>query len=167
MELLKLTGHYRSDSHPPESRGPLAQYQDEPGDEHERCEADENEEKQRLFGHRLRRKRAVKRLIPGGEVRETVSENTEQNRDRDQGQGFRPRGSRVVVVLYIVVVAITGLTGYLLGSIGPEGLRSVTLLGVVTLPPTPIGLAIYGAVTLGVGLGVALGLVAFVSRRYA
>lgn len=81
--------------------------------------------------------------------------------------GLRPRGSQVVVTLYVVVVAIAGLTGYLLGSIGPEGLRSVSLFGLVTLPPTPIGLALYGVGTLGVGLGVALALVAFASRRYA
>jgi hypothetical protein len=98
-----------------------------------------------------------------------VSEDTEEERKENQsrGQGFRPRGSRVVVLLYVVVVAITGLTGYLLGSIGPDGLRPVALFGFITLPPTPIGLALYGAITLGVGLGVALGLVAFVSRRYA
>jgi hypothetical protein len=90
-----------------------------------------------------------------------VAENTEGN------QGFRPRGSQVVIALYVLVVAVTGLTGYLLGSIGPDGMRPVALFGLITLPPTPIGLAIYGVVTLGVGLGVALGLVVFVSRRYA
>ncbi|PSP73002.1 cox cluster protein [Halobacteriales archaeon QS_3_64_16] len=73
----------------------------------------------------------------------------------------------VVVALYVLVVSITGLTGYLLGSIGPEGLRPVALFGLIELPPTPIGLALYGIVTLGVGLGIALGLVVFVSRRYA
>ena len=82
-------------------------------------------------------------------------------------QGFRPDGRSVVVVLYLVVVAVAGFTGYILGSVGPEELRPVSLLGVVTLPPTPVGLALYGIVTLGVGLGIGLGLVAFVSDRYA
>jgi len=82
-------------------------------------------------------------------------------------EGFRPQGRRVVLFLYLVVVTVAGLTGYLLGSIGPEGLRSVSLFGVVSLPPTPVGLALYGVLTLGVGLGVALALVAYVSDRYA
>ena len=86
------------------------------------------------------------------------------NTERDGG--LRPRGSRVVIALYVLVMAITGLTGYLLGSIGPDGLRPVALFGFIELAPTPIGLALYGIVTLGVGLGVALGLVVFVSRRY-
>lgn len=82
-------------------------------------------------------------------------------------KGFRPQGRRIVLFLYLVVVTVAGLTGYLLGSIGPEGLRSVALFGVVSLPPTPVGLALYGVLTLGVGLGVALALVAYVSDRYA
>lgn len=73
----------------------------------------------------------------------------------------------MVLFLYVAVVAITGFTGYLLGSIGPEGIRPVSLFGVVSLPPTPIGLALYGVLTLGVGLGVVLALVAYVSDRYA
>lgn len=81
--------------------------------------------------------------------------------------GMRLQGRRVVLFLYLIVVAIAGLTGYLLGSIGPEGLRAVSFLGVVSLPPTPLGLALYGVLTLGLGLGVALVLVAYVADRYA
>lgn len=76
------------------------------------------------------------------------------------------RGSRVVLVVYLTVVAIAGLTGYLLGAVGPTALRPVALFGLVKLQPTPLGLAIYGMATLGGGLGVALVLVVYVSRRY-
>ena len=81
--------------------------------------------------------------------------------------GVRPRGRSVVVGLYLAVVAVAGVTGYLLGAIGPEGMRPVSVFGVFSLAPTPMGLALYGVVTLGVGLGIALALVAYVSDRYA
>ena len=74
-------------------------------------------------------------------------------------------GRSLVVVLYVVLVAITGVVGAVLGAVGPEDLRPVRLLGLVELQPTPLGLAIYGVVTVGLVLGVALALVAYVSRR--
>jgi uncharacterized integral membrane protein len=75
-------------------------------------------------------------------------------------------GRWFVVALYGVVVAITGVVGAVLGAVGPESLTSVELLGLVELQPTPLGLAIYGVVTVGLILGVLLGLVAYVSRRF-
>lgn len=77
------------------------------------------------------------------------------------------KGRRVVLLLYVIVVAIAGGTGYLLGSIGPDGLRSVSVLGLIAFPPTPVGLALYGMTALGVGLGLTIVLVSYVSRRYA
>jgi hypothetical protein len=73
-------------------------------------------------------------------------------------------GERVVVWLYVVIVALAGVMGFVLGSIRPENLEP-ELFGVVALPPTPLGVAIYGVVTIGIGLGVLLGLVVVVSRR--
>lgn len=85
--------------------------------------------------------------------------------DERAGRG----GRRVVLGLYVLIVAIAGLTGFLLGSLGAEtlDLRSVALFGVIELPPSPLGLAVYGTVTVGLGLGVLLGLMVYVSRRYA
>ena len=40
------------------------------------------------------------------------------------------------------------------------------LFGLVALPPTPFGVAVYGMVTVGTGLGILLALVVFVSQRY-
>ena len=74
-------------------------------------------------------------------------------------------GRRVILVLYVVVVAIAGFTGFAIGSIGPRDLDP-ELFGFVQLPPTPLGMAAYGAITLAVVLGVVLALVIFVSDRY-
>ncbi|WP_368407709.1 DUF7520 family protein [Halorussus amylolyticus] len=73
-------------------------------------------------------------------------------------------GRRFVVALYALIVAITGVVGAILGTFGPADLTSVRLLGVVELQPTPLGLAVYGVVTVGLVLGVLLALVAYVSR---
>jgi hypothetical protein len=74
------------------------------------------------------------------------------------------RGSRVVVGIYLAIVTIAGVMGFVLGSAKPEGLDP-DLFFVIQLPPTPLGVAIYGMVTVGVGLGAFLLAVAYVSRR--
>lgn len=92
-------------------------------------------------------------LLPGG-----VSET-------DQAPGFG--GNRIILALYAIVVAVTGLMGALIGSIGLRDLEAVTFLGLVTFQPTPLGLAAFGMATIGTFLGALLVLVALVSRRYA
>jgi hypothetical protein len=74
------------------------------------------------------------------------------------------RGPRVVVTMAAIVVALAGGLGYVIGLIRPADLRPVSLLGVWTLQPTPLGLAVYGAVTVGVVLGVGILLVSLASR---
>ena len=73
-------------------------------------------------------------------------------------------GEKVVVTVYVIIVALAGLMGFVLGTIRPADLQPA-LFGVIALPPTPFGVALYGMVTVGVGLGVLLGLVIYVSRR--
>ena len=82
--------------------------------------------------------------------------------------GLLPRpGSRVLILtLYGVVVGIAGFTGLAIGSFGIADLRPPRYLGLVEFPATPVGLSLYGALTLATVLGVFLGLVEFVSRRY-
>lgn len=75
-------------------------------------------------------------------------------------------GNRVVVQLYLLIVVIAGVMGLILGTISPRGLDP-ELFFVFELPPTPVGVAIYGAVTVGVILGILLALVVYVSHRYA
>lgn len=77
----------------------------------------------------------------------------------------RRGGRSFVIAFYALVVALTGAVGAALGAFGPADLTAVTLLGLVELPPSPLGLAVYGVVTVGLALGVPLALVALVSRR--
>ncbi|UPV99568.1 cox cluster protein [Halorussus gelatinilyticus] len=74
------------------------------------------------------------------------------------------RGRSFVVGFYLTIVALTGAIGAVLGAVGPEDLTPVKLLGVVTLQPTPLGLAVYGVVTVGIALGIPLALVVVVSE---
>lgn len=75
-------------------------------------------------------------------------------------------GERVIAVLYVVVVAIAGVLGAAIGSIGLRDLEAVSFLGLVTFQPTPVGLAAFGMTIVGVTLGIALLLVMYVSRNY-
>jgi hypothetical protein len=76
-------------------------------------------------------------------------------------------GHRIIILLYAVVVAIAGIMGGVIGSIGLRDLKPVTALGLLTVQPTPFGLAAFGMLTVGAGLGAVLLLVVAVSRRYA
>lgn len=73
-------------------------------------------------------------------------------------------GRRLVLVLYVLVVCLSAVGGVLIGTFAPD-LRAPSLFFLVALPPTPAGLAVFGAVTVGVGLGVPLFLVVLASRR--
>lgn len=74
----------------------------------------------------------------------------------------RVPGRRVVVAIYAGLVAFAAMMGIILGIV-VEDLESVALFGLIPIPPTPIGLAVYGAVTIGVALGVLLLLVVYVA----
>lgn len=74
-------------------------------------------------------------------------------------------GRRLVVTIYVAIVLLTALLGFVIGIIAPQGLEPV-LFGVIRLPPTPTGTAVYGAVTIGVLLGVVLLGVVYISERY-
>jgi len=74
-------------------------------------------------------------------------------------------GKQVVGVVYVGIVALAGVLGYILGIILPAQ-KNVPMaeLGPVAFEITPVSFAIYGMVMLAVTLGVLLGLVQFVSR---
>ncbi|WP_227355161.1 DUF7520 family protein [Haladaptatus salinisoli] len=78
----------------------------------------------------------------------------------------RFQGRTLVLGLYVFLVSFAGVVGVLLGTFGPDDLRPVSLLGLVELQPTPVGLAIFGMVTIGLFLGVLLSLVVLVAERY-
>ena len=74
-------------------------------------------------------------------------------------------GRRLVVYLYVIVVAIAVITGFVLGVIGTRDLDP-QLFGFIAMPPTPLGMAAYGGLTLATVLGVLLVGVVYVSDRY-
>lgn len=76
-------------------------------------------------------------------------------------------GRNVVLFVYTTVVAIAGFMGFLLGAVGPDALQPVSLFFLVELPPTPLGLAVYGMGTVGLVLGVLLLGVQYAARRDA
>ncbi|SIQ93667.1 hypothetical protein SAMN05421858_0870 [Haladaptatus litoreus] len=78
----------------------------------------------------------------------------------------RFHGRWLVVGLYALIVSFAGFVGVLLGLYGPEDMRPVSLLGLIEIQPTAIGLAIFGMTTIGLFLGILLFLVMFVSERY-
>lgn len=67
-------------------------------------------------------------------------------------------GRRIVIAIYVGLTAFSGVMGYVLGIVVGD-LGSVALFGMISVPPTPLGLAVYGAVTIGTLLGVLLLLV--------
>lgn len=75
------------------------------------------------------------------------------------------RGQRVVVGIYLIIVAFTGVAGYMTATVVGE-IDPPRLLFLIELPPTPIGLAVFGAVTIGLVLGVLLFAVTVVSDRF-
>lgn len=83
----------------------------------------------------------------------------------------RIAGRRVVVAIYLAMVALAGLLGFVLGSVVlpsrlDGGLPSAEL-GPLVFPITPLTFAIYGVVMVGTTLGIGLFLVAYVSERRA
>jgi hypothetical protein len=74
-------------------------------------------------------------------------------------------GPRFIVVLYTLLVLLTGVFGYVIGLIRPADINP-QLFMVVELPPTPVGMAVYGMVTVGLILGVLLLAVRYVAREY-
>jgi hypothetical protein len=75
------------------------------------------------------------------------------------------RGPRFVAALYLAIVALTGLFGFVIGSIRPADLDP-SLFMVLDLPPTPLGVALYGMLTVGIILGGLLLLVRYVGKEY-
>lgn len=69
-----------------------------------------------------------------------------------------------MVTLYVLLVGV-GLVGGVLVGVFVREATAPRLFGLLALPPTPVGFAVYGAATVAAVLGVPLALVAYVSRR--
>ena len=74
------------------------------------------------------------------------------------------RGQRVVVGLYLIIVAFSGVAGYLAATVVGE-ITPPRFLFLIEFPATPLGLGAYGALTIGLILGVLLVSVKLVSDR--
>lgn len=72
-------------------------------------------------------------------------------------------GQRIVLAMYAVLVTAGGLFGAVL-PLAVENLRPPTYLFLIELPPTSLGLAAYGALTVGTILAVPLIAVVLASR---
>jgi uncharacterized membrane protein YphA (DoxX/SURF4 family) len=77
----------------------------------------------------------------------------------------RTGGRRLVVGIYVGIVLLTAGLGFVIGVIAPQDLDP-ELFGFIQLPPTPVGMAVYGGVTIATLLGVLLLGVVYVSGRY-
>ncbi|MFW6436389.1 MAG: DUF7520 family protein [Halococcoides sp.] len=74
-------------------------------------------------------------------------------------------GRQAVVGIYLVAVVLAAAFGFVLAlTVDPSG---VAELGPITFSITPLNLAVYGALSVGVGLGVFVGLAAWVAGRNA
>lgn len=73
------------------------------------------------------------------------------------------RGRRVVLTIVATVVAISAGVGATVPLLLPET-GGPQLFGVLALPPTPLGYALYGGLTTGALLGVGLVAVEAASR---
>lgn len=69
-----------------------------------------------------------------------------------------------MLALYAILVAAGGLIGVLIAAF-VDDLRPPRLFFLIELPPTALGLGLYGAVTLATLLGIPLLLIVYVSRR--
>ncbi|UIP01210.1 cox cluster protein [Halobaculum sp. CBA1158] len=69
----------------------------------------------------------------------------------------------MVLVLYAALVGVGGAAGLLVATF-VDGLSAPELYAVIPLPATPLGFAVYGAVTIATVLGIPLALVAYISR---
>jgi hypothetical protein len=73
-------------------------------------------------------------------------------------------GRRFVLFLYVTIVIIAGVLGFILGEVVDMG-AAPRLFFLIALPPTGPGFAVYGVGTVAVALGLPLSLVAALSRR--
>jgi hypothetical protein len=76
----------------------------------------------------------------------------------------RRPGKRIVTAMYLIIVGITGVFGFVIGTISP-GQIDPQLFGVVPLPANPFGVALYGMITIGLLLGLLLLGVRYVSKK--
>lgn len=81
-----------------------------------------------------------------------------------QSDGSGVDGPRFVGWLYAILVSVSGVAGFLVGAF-VENLDAPRFLFLIPFPPTPLGFAAYGALTIAIVLGIPLLLVVYVSEN--
>ncbi|MFB6284456.1 MAG: cox cluster protein [Halobacteria archaeon] len=73
-------------------------------------------------------------------------------------------GRKIVIGFFMMAVVIVSVLGFLIGIANPDGLEKPKLLFFIELPKTPFGMALFGALSVGIFIFVLLGLVELASR---
>jgi hypothetical protein len=73
-------------------------------------------------------------------------------------------GRRIFVVVGVTVVFLAGLLGFFVGANGADVAPAISVLGVFSLPTTPVTMTLYGMVLAVVSLAGLFGLVTLASR---
>ena len=74
-------------------------------------------------------------------------------------------GRRFVIGLYIALSGVAALMGAALSVVLTEVSEPLTLFGFISLPPTMLGFALYGGLTVAAVLGVPLVAILYLSER--
>jgi hypothetical protein len=91
---------------------------------------------------------------------EPDAEHRGDDTTRDEGLG-----RRIMLVVGLSVVAVSGLIGSFIGSNGAEAVPQATVLGgALTIPTTPLAMTLYGVVLSAAVLAGLFGLVELASR---
>jgi polyferredoxin len=80
-----------------------------------------------------------------------------------QSSGERWTGRRVFLIVYLIAIFVAGGFGLMVGTRQPA--HPMSILGIVMFQDTPLGIALFGMVTVALILGSVFILVEVVSRR--
>ncbi|MGM0604869.1 MAG: DUF7520 family protein [Halobacteriota archaeon] len=73
-------------------------------------------------------------------------------------------GRKILIGVGVSVVAIGGVLGGFVGAVGADQVSEIEIFGVLTVPMTPIWMALYGMIATAIVLGVLFGAVELASR---
>lgn len=105
----------------------------------------------------------MEKPIPSRSDRSNVTDAESTFEGIDAGEGLD--GRRFVLGLYAALVGVTATMGAILSVVLTGVETSLTLFGFISLPPTAIGFALYGGLTVAVILGVPLLAMFYISEK--
>ena len=100
-----------------------------------------------------------------GSSEDVDNQNQTQKHSRhiEQSHTHGRSGRQFVIILYFALTGAAGMAGYLTGYF-VDGLSAPAFLFIIPFPPTPVGFAAYGGLTIAIVIGIPLGLVIYVSE---